>query len=219
MSGTTNLVRRGVFAFFLGTAGRLPRRWCSTYSPQMEQATSRSGSSSAPRTNAAMATMMPTKMLVPFRMALSDFIVDYRPFTKNKRAASGVRSEHLMQPKVRPLFGGHAGCGLILGSLLSANGRKYLYKKCWQGRHRAQFSAMPSTTGTDYKNNSVCLYSIKIIYEVIIILYLVVVNGGFCMGSCTMITMCLQLYSRRSIIAMRRWSDEKDDLSRLGSHY
>ncbi|WP_412307524.1 hypothetical protein [Gemmiger formicilis] len=35
----------------------------------------------------------------------------------------------MMQPKVRPLFGGHAGCGLILGSLLSANGRKYLYKK------------------------------------------------------------------------------------------
>ena len=30
-------------------------------------------------------TMMPTKMLVPFRMALSDFIVDYRPFTKTKR--------------------------------------------------------------------------------------------------------------------------------------
>lgn len=28
---------------------------------------------------------MPTKMLVPFRMALSDFIVDYRPFTKTKR--------------------------------------------------------------------------------------------------------------------------------------
>lgn len=48
---------------------------------------------------------------------------------KQKGAASGVRSEHLMQPKVRPLFGGHAGCGLILGSLLSANGRKYLYKK------------------------------------------------------------------------------------------
>ena len=77
---------------------------------------------------------MPTKMLVPFRMALSDFIVDYRPFTKNKRAASGVRSEHLMQPKVRPLFGGHAGCGLILGSLLSANGRKYLYKKVPAGK-------------------------------------------------------------------------------------
>ena len=129
MSGTTNLVWRGAFAFFLGTAGRLPRRWCSTYSPQTEQATSRSGSSSAPRTNAAIATMMPTKMLVLFRMALSDLIVDYRPFTKTKRAASGVHSEHLMQPKVRPLFGGHAGCGLILGSLLSANGRKYLYKK------------------------------------------------------------------------------------------
>ena len=129
MSGTTNLVWRGAFAFFLGTAGRLPRRWCSTYSPQTEQATSRSGSSSAPRTNAAMDTMMPTKILVPFQMALSDFIVDYRPFTKTKRAASGVHSEHLMQPKVRPLFGGHAGCGLILGSLLSANGRKYLYKK------------------------------------------------------------------------------------------
>ena len=217
MSGTTNLARRGAFAFFLGTAGRLPRRWCSTYNPQTEQATSNSGSSSAPRTNAAMATMMPTKMLVPFQMALSDFIDDYRH--KNKRAASGVHSEHLMQPKVRPLFGGHAGCGLILGSLLSASGRKYLYKKCRQGRHRAQFSAMPSTTGTDYKNNNVCLYSIKIIYKIIIILYLVVVNGGFCMGSCTMITMRLQLYSRRSIIAMRRWSDEKDDLSRLGSHY
>lgn len=70
--------------FFLGTAVRLPRRCCSTYSPQTEQATSRSGSSSAPRTNAAMATMMPTKMLVLFRMALSDFIVDYRPFTKQK---------------------------------------------------------------------------------------------------------------------------------------
>jgi hypothetical protein len=122
--------------------------------------------------------MMPTKMLVPFQMALSDFIVDYRPFTKTKRAASGVHSEHLMQPKVRPPFGGHKGCGLILGSLLSANGRKYLYKKCWQGRHRAQFSAMPSTTGTDYKNNNVCLYSTKIIYEVIIILYLVAVNIG-----------------------------------------
>ena len=63
------------------------------------------------------------------------------------------------------------------------------------------------------------LYSIKIIYKIIIILYLVDVNGGFCMGSCTMITTRLQLYSRRSIIAMRRWSDEKDDLSRLGSHY
>ena len=85
MSGTTNLVRRGAFAFFLGTAGRLPRRWCSTYSSQMEQATSRSGSSSAPRANAAMDTIMPTKMLVPFRMALSDFIVDYRPFTKTKK--------------------------------------------------------------------------------------------------------------------------------------
>ena len=84
MSGTTNFARRGAFAFFLGTAGRLPRRWCSTYSPQTEQATSRSGSSSAPRTNAAIATMMPTKMLVLFRMALSDFIVDYRPFTKQK---------------------------------------------------------------------------------------------------------------------------------------
>ena len=48
-------------------------------------ATSRSGSSNAPRTNAAMATMMPTKMLVPFRMVLSDFIVDYRPFTKTKK--------------------------------------------------------------------------------------------------------------------------------------
>ena len=176
MSGTTNLARRGAFAFFWGTAGRLPRRWRSTYSPQTEQATINSGSSSAPRTNAAMATMMPTKMLVPFQMALSDFIVDYRPFTKQKRAASGVHSEHLMQPKVQPLFGGHAGCGLILGSLLSANGRKYLYKKCRQGRHRAKFSAMPSTTGTDYKNNSVCLYSIKIIYKIIIILYLVVVN-------------------------------------------
>ena len=35
---------------------------------------------------------------------------------------------------------------------------------------------MPSTTGTDYKNNNVCLYSTKIIYEVIIILYLVSVN-------------------------------------------
>ena len=74
------------------------------------------------------------EILVPFRMALSDFIVDYRPFTKTKRAASGVRSEHLMQPKVRPLFGGHAGCGLILGSLLSANGRKYLYKKVPAGK-------------------------------------------------------------------------------------
>ena len=105
-----------------------------SYSPQTEQATSRSGNSNAPRTNAAMATMMPTKMLVPFRMAWSDFIVDYRPFTKNKRAASGVRSEHLMQPKVRPLFGGHAGCGLILGSLHSANGRKYLYKKVPAGK-------------------------------------------------------------------------------------
>jgi hypothetical protein len=62
-------------------------------------------------------------------MVLSDFIVDYRPFTKTKRAASGVHSEHLMQPKVRPPFGGHKGCGLILGSLLSADGRKYLYKK------------------------------------------------------------------------------------------
>jgi len=81
-----------------------------------------------------MATMMPIKMLVLFRMALSDFIIDYRPFTKNKRAASGVRSEHLMQPKVRPLFGGHAGCGLILASLLSANGRKYLYKKVPAGK-------------------------------------------------------------------------------------
>ena len=155
--------------------------------------------------------------------AIPDGIVRFHcrlpSFHKTKRAASGVRSEHLMQPKVRPLFGGHKGCGLILGSLLSADSRKYLYKKCRQRRHCAQFSAMPSTTGTDYKNNSVCLYSIKIIYEVIIILYLVVVNGGFCMGSCTMITMCLQLYSRRSIIAMRRWSDEKDDLSRLGSHY
>ena len=117
MSGTTNFARRGAFAFFLGTAGRLPRRCCSTYSPQTEQATSRSGSSRAPRTNAAIATIMPTKMLVPFRMALSDFIVDYRPFTKTKRAASGVHSEHVMQPKVRPLSGGHAGCGLILGSL------------------------------------------------------------------------------------------------------
>lgn len=105
-----------------------------SYSPQTEQATSRSGNSNAPRTNAAMATMMPTKMLVPFRMAWSDFIVDYRPFTKNKRAASGVRSEHLMQPKVRPLFGGHAGCGWILGSLLSAGGRKYLYKKVPAGK-------------------------------------------------------------------------------------
>ena len=84
MSGTTNLARRGAFAFFLGTAGRLPRRWCSTYSPQTEQAISKSGSSSAPRTNAAIATMMPMKILVPFRMALSDFIVDYRPFTKQK---------------------------------------------------------------------------------------------------------------------------------------
>lgn len=84
MSGTTNLVWRGAFAFFLGTAVRLPRRWCSTYSPQTEQATSRSGNSNAPRTNAAMATMMPTKMLVPFQMALSDFIDDYRPFTKQK---------------------------------------------------------------------------------------------------------------------------------------
>ena len=55
-------------------------------------------------------------------------------FHKTKRAASGVRSEHLMQPKVRPLFGGHAGCGLILGSLLSANGRKYLYKKVPAGK-------------------------------------------------------------------------------------
>ena len=163
--------------------------------------------------------MMPTKMLVPFQMALSDFIVDYRPFTKTKRAASGVHSEHLMQPKVRPPFGGHKGCGLILGSLLSANGRKYLYKKCWQGRHRAQFSAMPSTTGTDYKNNNVCLYSIKIIYIAIIILYLVVVNNGFCVGTYTTTISHLQLYSRRSIIAMRRWSDEKDDLSRLGSHH
>jgi len=63
-----------------------------------------------------------------------------------------------MQPKVQPLFSGHAGCGLILGSLLSANGRKYLYKKCRQGRHCGWFSAMSSTTGTDYKNNSVCLY-------------------------------------------------------------
>jgi len=39
-----------------------------------------------------------------------------------------------MQPKLRPLFGGHAGCGLILGSLLSANGRKYLYKKVPAGK-------------------------------------------------------------------------------------
>ena len=32
-------------------------------------------------------------------------------------------------------------------------------------------------------------------HKIIIILYLVVVNGGFCMGSCTMITTRLQLYS------------------------
>lgn len=60
-------------------------------------------------------------------------------------------------------------------SFLPMAGNIYI-KKCQQGRHRAKFSAMPSTTSTDYKNNSVCLYSIKIIYEVIIILYLVVVN-------------------------------------------
>lgn len=60
-------------------------------------------------------------------------------------------------------------------SFLPMAGNIYI-KKCRQGRYRAKFSAMPSTTSTDYKNNSVCLYSIKIIYEVIIILYLVVVN-------------------------------------------
>lgn len=36
---------------------------------------------------------------------------------------------------------------------------------------------------------------------------------------CTTTISHLQLYSYRSTIAMRRWSDEKDDLSRLGSHY
>ena len=47
----------------------------------------------------------------------------------------------------------------------------------------------------------------------------VVVNNGFCVDTCTTTISHLQLYSRRSIIAMRRWSDEKDDLSRLESHY
>jgi len=56
----------------------------------------------------------------------------------------------------------------FLVHFLSANGRKYLYKKCRQGRHCGWFSAMSATTGTDYKNNNVCLYSTKIIYEVII---------------------------------------------------
>lgn len=107
----------GSLCFLLGDCRETASQMVQHIQPQTEQATSNSGSSSAPRTNAAMATMMPTKMLVPFRMALSDFIVDYRPFTKTKRAASGVNSEHLMQPKVRSLFGGHAGCGLILGSL------------------------------------------------------------------------------------------------------
>ena len=32
-------------------------------------------------------------------------------FHKTRRAASDVRSEHLMQPKVQPLFSGHKGCG------------------------------------------------------------------------------------------------------------
>ena len=62
-------------------------------------------------------------------------------------------------------------------SFLPVAGNIYI-KKCRQGKHRAKFSAMPSTTGTDYKNNNVCLYSIKIIYKVIIILYIVVVNMG-----------------------------------------
>lgn len=136
MSGTTNIARRGAFAFFLGTAGRLTRRWCSTYSPQTEQATSRSGSSSAPCTahergdsynDAHEDTCAIPDGIVRFHCRLPSF-------HKTKRAASGVRSEHLMQPKVRPLFGGHAGCGLILGSLLSANGRKYLYKKVPAGK-------------------------------------------------------------------------------------
>lgn len=45
-----------------------------------------------------------------------------------------VVTEYALKGKVRPLFGGHAGCGLILGSLLSANGRKYLYKKVPAGK-------------------------------------------------------------------------------------
>lgn len=154
-----------------------------------------------------------------FRMALSDFIVDYRPFTKQK----GLHQVSVLNTWCSPRCGHCSAAmrdadGFLVHSFLPTAGNIYI-KKCRQGKHRAQFSAMPSTTGTDYKNNNVCLYSIKIIYKIIIILYLVVVNGGFCMGSCTMITMCLQLYSHRSIIAIRRWSDEKDDLSRLGSHY
>ena len=108
--------------------------------------------------------------------------------------------------------------GFLVHSFLPTAGNIYI-KKCRQGRHRAQFSAMPSTTGTDYKNNSVCLYSIKIIYIAIIILYLVVVNGELCVDFFMIAISCLQLYSCGSIIALRRWSDEKDDLSRLGSHY
>ena len=71
--------------------------------------------------------------------------------------------------------------GFLVHSFLPVAGNIYI-KKCRQGRHRAQFSAMPSTIGTDYKNNNVCLYSIKIIYKIIIILYLVDVNGGFLYG-------------------------------------
>ena len=73
MSSTTNLVRQGCLYFL---AYGLPVGYpcaddCSTYSSQMEAGNKRNGSSSAPRTNAAIATVVPTKMLVPFRMALS----------------------------------------------------------------------------------------------------------------------------------------------------
>ena len=74
----------GCLCFLLGDCRETASQIVQHIQPQTEQATSRSGSSSAPRTNAAMATMMPTKILVPFQMALSDFIVDYRPFTKTK---------------------------------------------------------------------------------------------------------------------------------------
>ena len=81
---TVKVVRiQGRLTFYRGQP-ILSSSLARSYSPQTEQAISKSGRSSAPRTNAAIATMMPMKILVPFQMALSDFIVDYRPFTKQK---------------------------------------------------------------------------------------------------------------------------------------
>ena len=60
-----------------------------------------------------------------------------------------------MQPKVRPLFGGHAGCGLILGSLLSANGRKYLYKKV-PANDSIAHKGRTVLSALNYKLNALC---------------------------------------------------------------